>query len=482
MKQHLKTLRVRFALWVAGLLLAALAAFGAFVYVRMAHGLAAALDDGLRLSASQAITGITGENLNVEDDLLNLADNFIEGSTSASLQAQGLTIRVLSPDGHMRQAVGAYRSLPVDPASAAAAVRAQPSFATLTDPASGDPVRWYTLPIFEQGRLIGSIQVARSLRPVQATLDQLLAALLISVPLLVLVAAVGGYGLAAHALAPIDRITRTAQRISAGDLHARLNLPPTDDEVGRLAATFDRMLARLDESFQRERQFTIDASHELRTPLAAMQAIHGVIRAQPRTPEEYEQALDDLAVEIDRLRALVEDLLRLARGAAQPTLPQAPVDLSALLRDVADALAPLAMARGLTMACDVPDGLLVAGDSDGLIRLFVNLLDNAIRYTDRGSVTIRATADSAMVRVAIADTGIGIAAQHLPRLFDRFYRVDSARASGGAGLGLAIALEIAQAHRGTIEVHSTVGVGTTFTVRLPLLPASATRTGAGAAL
>jgi len=144
-----------------------------------------------------------------------------------------------------------------------------------------------------------------------------------------------------------------------------------------------------------------------------------------------------------------------------------PVDLSTLLRDVAESLVPLAEAKGLAMACDVPERLIVLGDSDGLIRLFVNLLDNAVQYTDEGGVTIRTETVSGMAQVAIADTGIGITAQHLPRLFDRFYRVDRARLGGGSGLGLAIAQEIAGAHGGRILVRSTVGVGTTFVVELP---------------
>ena len=178
-------------------------------------------------------------------------------------------------------------------------------------------VRVYTTPVIENGHSIVILQVAQSLQGVEATLQRLLLTLLISVPLLVVISGLSGYWLAARALQPIDRITSTARRISAQDLSARLDLPDTNDEVGRLASTFDDMLSRLDESFQRERQFTTDASHELRTPLTAMQAVLGMIREKPRSGREYQQALDDLSEEVDRLRTLTEDLLHLARVAME---------------------------------------------------------------------------------------------------------------------------------------------------------------------
>ena len=297
----------------------------------------------------------------------------------------------------------------------------------------------------------------------------MLAALLIGGPLLIIIAGLGGYFLAARALTPIDRITRTARHIAEGgeDLSARLNLPATDDEVGRLASTFDAMLAKLDDSFQRERQFTADASHELRTPLAAMQAILSVIREERRTPEDYEQALADLAEEADRLRSLTENLLRLARGPSSASPVREPVDVSALVSSVADSMTPLAEAKGLRLNCTGSDGLMVMGDMDDLIRLFVNLLNNAIKYTEHGTIDVAVERNTTGLLITIADTGLGIPAEHLPHIFDRFYRVDASRSTGGAGLGLAIALDIAQAHGGTIEVSSAVGQGTHFTVCLP---------------
>lgn len=459
------TLRIRFALWVAALLLVVLAAFGAFVYLNLAQGLAGSLDDSLRLAASQAIAAV-----NIENGQINFSDSILEGgNVAAELQERGLTIRIADPSGRVVQAFGPYRELLLPLASSAGRLGQQPAFATLADPRGGAAIRVYTAPILDNGQAIGTVEIAEDLSGVQEPLGRLLTALLLGGPVLVLAAALGGYFLAARALAPIDQITHTAQRI-AGDaegLSARLNLPVSNDEVGRLATTFDDMLARLDEAFRRERQFTADASHELRTPLAAMQAILSVTREKRRASEDYELAMADLADETDRLRGLVEDLLRLARGETQPLGVGAQVDLSTLLRDVTDSLRPLAEAKGLALTCNVPHGLVLAADSDGLIRLFVNLLDNAVKYSERGEIVVAACRAADGLYVTVADSGIGIPSEHLPHVFDRFYRVDKARSERGAGLGLAIALDIARAHGGTIAVDSTLGAGTTFTVHLP---------------
>jgi heavy metal sensor kinase len=346
------------------------------------------------------------------------------------------------------------------------------SFATYTDSASNTIVRIYNHLVYDNDRIVAVVQVAQSRDDMQETLQRLLVTLVVSAPGLLLIAGAGGYFLAARALNPIDRITSTARRISAEDLSARLNMPVSDDEVGRLVQTFDDMLVRLDDSFQRERQFTNDASHELRTPLAAMQAILSVIREQRRTPEEYEQALDDLAEETDRLRTLVETLLQLARDSRQTSQPRDQIDLSTLLTDVSDSMRSLAEAKHLALVCDTPEGLSILGDSDDLIRLFVNLLDNAIKYTESGTITVRAVKVDPGILVTVADTGSGISSEDLPHIFDRFYRVEKSRSARGAGLGLAIAKEIAQAYGGTIQAQSGKGQGTTFTLHFPHTPSA----------
>ena len=461
--KRLKSLRVRFALWTAGLLFAALVLFGAFVYANMSRSLAAAVDETLRLVVTQLVAEVDIEG---GEPVIN--ENPIEDPEYAQLREQGLSMRLLDLTGQVVQEYGPYRDLP-QPQLDFTVPNQHGEFTTLIDPGSQDPVRVYSTPIDIEEGLVGTLQVAQNLKDVRRTLDLLLITLLLGGPLIVIAAGSSGYFLAARALAPIDKIALTARHISANDLSARLNLPETDDEVGRLVATFDSMLARLDDAFRRERQFTADASHELRTPLSAMQTIIGSTLARRRAPAEYEQALMDMGQEAEHMRTLTEGLLHLARhDAARRRAKFECVDLSILLKDVVDSLHPLAETKGLRLVGDVPDdGLSLMGDSDGLIRLFVNLLDNAIKYTEKGFITIsaRRRADE-WLEVTVSDTGIGITPEHLPYIFDRFYRVDGSRSQEGIGLGLAIVRNIARAHGGSVSVDSQAGKGSTFVVQL----------------
>jgi signal transduction histidine kinase len=460
---RLKTLRARFSLWTAGVLLASLVLFGLFVYARMSYSLATAVDENLQVTALELMS---------EVEIRNSEWIFVEDPTAdpqyTRLREQGFSARVLNLSGQLQQAYGPYSDLP-QPHRDFTNPHQAGEFSTTTDPGSQDLVRVYSSPLVKDAQTVGTLQVAQNLNEVRATLNLLLITLLLGGPTLVIVAGSSGYFLAARALAPIDKITGTARQISAKDLSARLNLPETDDEVGRLAATFDSMLARLDDAFRRERQFTADASHELRTPLAAIQTIIGSTLARRRVPDEYEQALIDLSQEAEQMRTLTEGLLQLARNdtAWQPAKFEC-IDLSLVLKDVVDSLRPSAEDKGLKLIDHLPDNdLTLMGDSDGLIRLFVNLLDNAIKYTEQGSITISAEPrDNTWLAVAICDTGVGIDPGHLPHIFDRFYRVDESRRKDGIGLGLAIARNIAGAHGGEITVESWVGKGTTFCVQL----------------
>ena len=457
--RRLRTLRGRFAVWTAVLLLAGLSVFGLYIYQSMARRLASEVDESLTLVGAQVVAG-----LDIVGNRLVSSESFDDEPENVDLRQRGYTVWVTRPEGQLIHAFGPYQDLAL-PTSETASAEA---FTTLTEPETSDRIRVHVVPAQGEGRPVAVVLVARSLEESTDTLERLLTTLVIGVPGLVVAAAAGGYLLAARALAPIDRITQTARRISAEDLSARLDLPAVEDEVGRLAVTFDEMLARLEDSFRRERQFTTDASHELRTPLSAMQAILGMVRERRRRPAEYDQALADLAEEADRLQSLTEDLLRLARGDPRAPGSLEAVDLSTLLADLCDSMRPLARAKGLRLTRVVTEGLTVLGDRDALIRLFGNLLQNAVKYTEIGAVEVSggAAADGT-VSIHVADSGGGIASEHLPRIFDRFYRIDPSRASPGAGLGLAIAQEIARSHGGRIEASSQPGQGSRFTVSLP---------------
>jgi heavy metal sensor kinase len=332
-------------------------------------------------------------------------------------------------------------------------------------------LRVATIPVIYKGRIAGAIQVGVALTGLADTMRTLLQVLLVFAPATLLVASGGGLFLANRALAPIDRMTRTAQSISAENLSRRIGAHGPDDEVGRLARTFDMMLARLEAAFARQRQFTADASHEIRTPLTAIIGQIDVALGWPGNLESYRTTLRAVRQQTERLTRLTNDLLLLARMDGQQVAPPTePIDLGSILPALGAQLEPLASAQGVTLIMPTFPSIIVLGNEDHLMRLFTNLLDNAIRYTPPGGrITLAATYQQGQVVVRVSDTGPGIAPAHLPHLFDRFYRVDRGRnrAQGGSGLGLAIAQSIAQAYGGSLSVESTVGLGSTFSVRLP---------------
>lgn len=295
-------------------------------------------------------------------------------------------------------------------------------------------------------------------------------------------AAIGGYWLAGKALRPVRTITRMANEIHATDLRRRLNLR-RNDEFGELAGTFDQMLARLEAAFKRQTQFAADASHELRTPLTIINLEINRALTQMETPDEYRQVLEQIQNENEQMTAIVNSLLLLARAdTGQITLHQEMVDLSDIALACVERLLPLAKQRQINLSTGELPELLVSGDPHYLGRTLTNLIENAIKYT--GGVGKRVHVELACEGqqwgvVRVQDDGPGIAEEHLPYLFDRFYRVDKARTrkpqkqegeeeAGGTGLGLAIVQWIVQAHHGEVRVESTIGAGSTFEVRLPL--------------
>jgi heavy metal sensor kinase len=279
-----------------------------------------------------------------------------------------------------------------------------------------------------------------------------------------------GWFLAAKAMAPVDRMTRTAGAIGgAADLSQRVPVPRQGDEIGRLALTFNQMLARLQQAFATQRQFLADASHELRSPLTAIRAnVETLRRGGEVEATERDETLRIVEREVDRMGRLVDDLLSLARADAgqEPELKR--LSLDALLLEVYHQQRPLAGRVRLTLGEFEP--VEIDGDADRLKQLLLNLVDNAYRHTPAGgTVTIDLLHREREALIKVRDTGAGISSEHLPHIFKRFYRIDTARSRemGGTGLGLAISREIAEAHGGRIDVESIPGAGTTFTVVVP---------------
>jgi len=281
-----------------------------------------------------------------------------------------------------------------------------------------------------------------------------------------------GYWLARRALAPVDHLRREADAVTAERLDRRVAVADPDDEIGRLAGTVNALLERLERAFAETRRFTADASHELRTPLTVLRTAVEVALSRPRAADEDRDLLGSLLEELGRMSRLTDQLLDLSRrDAGVDHFAATPVDLPALLAGVVDALRPLAEAKGVRLEMTADAVPPVAGEAGRLRQVFINLLDNAIKFTPAGGlVVVRLTGEAGRVIVAVADTGPGIPAEHLPRVFDRFYRVDKSRsrAEGGTGLGLSIARSLVQAHGGTIAADNAPGGGAVFEVALPV--------------
>jgi signal transduction histidine kinase len=305
--------------------------------------------------------------------------------------------------------------------------------------------------------------------------------------LALLIAAIGGFWLAGKALRPVKMITRTANEIHATDLRRRLHLQ-RKDEFGELAATFDHMLDRLEAAFKRQTQFTADASHELRTPLTIIDLEINRALIQLEKPEDYQHVLEQIQAENEQMTAIVNSLLLLARAdTGQVTLDLQEVDLSDIALASVERLLPLARQSQITLATGALPEVLVLGDPQYLGQILTNLIENGIKYTSGVGKRVYVELACEQKRwgvVRVQDDGPGISEEHLPSLFERFYRVDKARSRrqkgpvqsskpdhgkpGGSGLGLSIVQWIVQAHGGEIRVESKIGVGSLFEVRLPL--------------
>jgi two-component system, OmpR family, sensor kinase len=316
------------------------------------------------------------------------------------------------------------------------------------------------------------IKVAERLDVFNQTLRRTRNLLAIVFLVAVIAVVVASIVLASSAIKPIDELTDAIREIGSDQLYRRLGWRERTDEVGRLAATFDEMLARLEEAFARERQFISDASHELKTPLTVIHANAQMLeRWGDRDPEVRSESLRAIIEESAGLARIVNGMLTLAKAESGDDIPREPVDLVAVVREAVKTASPRALEKGLALSVVAPEsnGPVVLGDPSLLRQLFSNLIENAIKFTERGSIDVRVQSSRGRVFVEVADTGVGIEDDALLRVFDRFYRTDKSRSRAveGTGLGLAIVRSIARVHKGTVEATRRPGGGTTFRVVLP---------------
>jgi heavy metal sensor kinase len=332
-------------------------------------------------------------------------------------------------------------------------------------------LRIFTTPVLENEKVAYIVQVASPLDPVQVALKNLRFALFLLLPITVIATGVMGSLLAKAALYPVNSMIGTIHQITAENMKLKISIPDTKDEIQKLAETFNDMLGRLERAFVSERQLFADLSHELKTPLTILKGEFEVILKKVRTGEEYENTLRSSLEEINRIIKLVENLLILAKLDSKEAegLERKNLDLGLLVQGAVNNVKGLSGLKDISMAFKPKDGLSVNADEDQLKTLFLNLLDNAIKYTEKGGkVSVSASKEGRMAKIEIKDTGVGIPSGELKHIFDRFYRGDKSRNRLGFGLGLSIAKSIAEAHGGNITVTSRLTKGTAFTVYLPL--------------
>jgi len=338
----------------------------------------------------------------------------------------------------------------------------------------GGPLRLLSYPLVENGHLLGVALVAQELGPLQQTIEELRLIYLVVGPFAIFWLCLGCWLLAERTIAPIIEVTEAAQGITADNLSRRLPLGQHQDELAQMVACLNQMLDRLDKSFRRVRQFSGDASHELRTPLTILRGETEVTLRWAKTPEEFRDMLTSNMEEIDRMERIIESLLTLAKSeVGELTLEMKELSLSDLVQELYLQSRLLCETKNIEvkLLLEVDEEIRIRGDDLRLRQMFLNVISNGLKYTpENGHMELTLAMDNGFARVDIKDSGIGIQAEHLPHIFDRFYRVDKARnrMDGGTGLGLAIVKWIAEAHGGGIAVTSEADKGSSFSVHLPI--------------
>lgn len=448
-----RSIRFRLTAWFAGILALILAVVGVGVLYALRHAINETIDKDLRsrLSAVQTYLEKHGQT--------ELAEELGEQAEAAP---GGAWMRLADLEGKW-----VYRSPEtldwnlVVPAASTIVRRGRVSAVMV----KGHSMRVLSAPV-----KVGLVQIGIPSDEFDEMLSGFTVSVVLASPLLLLLASLGGYWMSGQALKPVDQIARIAQRISGQNLSERLAVRGTGDELDRLSSTLNEMLVRLEGAFSRIARFTADASHELRTPIAIIRTTAEVTTARPRTPQEHEKAWAQVIIQTEQTSQLINDLLLLTRAdAGQDDLSFETIDLAEILQAATDEIEILAQASGVHLKACIPAVCSATGDPDALRRLLLILLDNAIKYTAAGgSIFVdmhldNSTGESLAV-IQVRDTGAGIAQEHLPHIFDRFYRTsqDRSRRNGGAGLGLSIAQWVASRHGGKILVQSVLGTGSTF--------------------
>jgi two-component system, OmpR family, sensor kinase len=467
------SIRLRIALSTATIMLLSLLILGTGIYLTTSRSLHSDVDTRL---------GTVFDSYRRDPGLWLLPTGEIQIRPNPDpFASSGVYIQIMDPTGTVRRRSEnlGNQTLPADPEVLSANRQMEPVLYTVDS--FEQELRVISAPIFLADRLIAFVQVAEPLGPLQRTLGELQRNLIFGGVFATIAAGFGAWLVGGAAMGPLSRMAGTARTVGrTGDLSRRLESPGTGDEAQLLADTFNDMLERLEETLNAQRRFVADASHELRTPLTALRANtdimlrqveHGIVER-----DDLVEGLTDVQTEVDRMTRLVQNLLILARADVGWRPEIETLDIVEVVRDAARIASPLTRGQRFELDAPIPANgvapeVTVGGNADQLTQLILILLDNAFAYSPPDTeVTLAIAHNDDDAVITVTDTGPGIEEDHLRRIFERFYRADDARGrfTGGSGLGLSIARWIVSVHDGEIDVDSTVGEGTTFTIRIPL--------------
>jgi heavy metal sensor kinase len=463
-----RSIRFRLTAWYAGLLALLLVLFGGSTWFGLAHYLHRSLTDSLARQAQQI-----GESFLL--DVQTSGERYVvdEINEHYSPEQNDHFVRVTRADGSILYVSGIPINKGFDPAQVSAAPLASSRTGTRGEhlPGGGE-LLIYSLPFTARDGSRFLIESGAPYDAIENVLRGLLLTLMIALPVVIAVAVAGGYWIMRRALRPLDEITSGAERITSRNLSERLPAAQTGDEIERLSLALNRMIARLDESFQYIRRFTADASHELRTPLTVLRGELESIAERLHLDGEVRDTVGSSLEETERLSRIVESLLAISRlDAGEAQMERIRFDLAQLISPTVEQMRLLAEDRSISLGCETTGEVMIEGDRARIKQVIVNLVDNAIKYTPEGGVVkVIVEIENRHAVLRVEDNGAGIPADALPHLFERFYRVDKARSRqmGGVGLGLAIVKSIVTAHGGQVMVDSAEGKGSRFRVDLPM--------------
>ena len=466
MKKFNLPIKWKLTLWYGAILALILVVFSSGVYIYFQNGLQKSIDAKITSIAQVLSSSMTESH---SQSVFGNFERYLENVLGR--RPKGKLVQIIDTSGKIGAKMNDIEtdSVPASFENLQKALKGEIAYETIGE--RRPRLRMITFPIVENKKVTSIIQVGTSLEDFDETMTKLLLILVVGIPTSLCATILVGYFLAKKALKPVDQIRKAAVKISSTNLEERIDVKGRKDELSRLAETFNAMIARLKESFSRINQFSLDVSHELKTPLTILKGETEVALRKDREKEEYKNLLKSSLEEVDRMTKIIDDLLFLSKADPKDVrLNLENVSLRELIIEVCSDMQIFAGKKGIELSVGELGEAKVRGDELKLRRMFLNIVENGIKYTQPGGkVAVSSFANGGYVQVNVKDNGAGIGEEDLRYVFDRFYQADrSRRREGGTGLGLSISKWIAEAHKGSIQVESQVRNGSLFSIKLPI--------------